>query len=61
MATTTSDKRTVRVAVTNPELTSLLSAQAQAGGLIDFDPDRVDLVTNGDGSWEILFEKDTVV
>jgi hypothetical protein len=60
MAITTSDKRVVRVEVSQEELTALLSAQANAAGIIDFAPDRVDMINNGDG-WEVLFEKDTPV
>jgi hypothetical protein len=59
MAVTTSDKRVVRVSITGEELTTLLSTQAKAAGIIDFDPDRVDLLNNGDG-WEVIFDKDTV-
>lgn len=61
MATTTKDSRIVRVSVTNAELTNLLSAQAQAAGFIDFDPDRTEIVSQGaSGGFEVVFEKDTV-
>lgn len=63
MATTTKDIRTVRISVTVAELNSLLSNQAKAAGLIDFDPDSVQ-VSETDaalGLYEIVFEKDNGV
>lgn len=55
MASTTSDKRVVRVALSNAELTNMLGEKALAAGFIDFTPDYVELVNNGDG-WEAVFE-----
>ena len=60
MATTTSDKRIVRVAVSANELATLLGSKAQELGLIDFVPATVEVIPQGDGSAEIVFEKDTV-
>ena len=62
MATTTKDIRTVRVSVTVAELNTLLSNPAKAAGLIDFDPDRVQVVETDPvaGTYEIIFEKDNV-
>lgn len=59
MATTTADKRVVRVMVTRAELANLLGQKAQAAGIIDFAPDRVSVVDNGDPGFEVSFEKDT--
>ncbi len=59
MAITASDKRVVRINVTDAELNNLLATQAKAAGLIDFDPDRVDLV-KGQSGWEVIFDKETV-
>lgn len=59
MATKTKDTRLVHVTVTNAELTNLISAQAKAAALIDFDPDRVEVLDQGDENFEIIFQKDT--
>lgn len=55
MATTTSDKRVVRVSLTDAELATVLGSKALEIGIIDFTPDRVELVNNGNG-WEAVFE-----
>jgi hypothetical protein len=60
MASTTQDKRVVRVAVTRAELVNFLGSQAKAAGIIDFDPDRTEVFDQGTTGFEIVFEKDTV-
>ena len=56
MATTTSDKRQVRVAVTRAEMSNLLGTQANAAGFIDFTPDSTEIFDNGTAGFEIVFE-----
>lgn len=64
MVTTIQDVRTVKVQVSLAELQTLLVTKARQQGIIDFDPDRIQIYENGDDSagntvFEILFEKDT--
>lgn len=59
MATKTSDSRIVKVTVTVPELTTLLGQRAQQAGIIDFEPDLVEVYRNGD-SYDCVFEKLTI-
>lgn len=56
MATTTSDKRIVRIAVTRAELAALLGAKAKEAGLIDFDPETTEVYDNGVNGFEIYFD-----
>ena len=62
MATTSKDVRTVVVSVTKTEMVSVLGEKAKQIGLIDFDPDRIEIrdseVTGM--AFDITFEKDTV-
>ena len=62
MATTSKDVRTVVVSVTKTEMVSVLGVKAKQIGLIDFDPDRIEIkdseVTGM--AFDITFEKDTV-
>lgn len=62
MPTTIKDTRTVRISVTVAELNTLLSDKAKQQGLIDFDPDfvQVSLTDPETGTYEIIFEKNTV-
>lgn len=60
MATTTSDKRVVRVSLSSAELANVLGAKALEVGIIDFTPDRVELINQGNG-WEAVFEVATPV
>jgi len=61
VATITSDSRTVTVSATKAELIDLLATRAKAAGLIDFDPDgvqvREEIDANGNSEFEIIFEK----
>lgn len=60
MAVQTKDYRTVKVMVTRGELAALLGQKAKEAGIIDFDPDRTEVLDNGDTGFEIVFEVDTV-
>ena len=57
MAITTSDKRVVKIAVSSTELATLLGSKATDAGLINFTPDSVEVIPQGDGSAEIVFIK----
>ena len=62
MATTGKDVRTVVVSVTKTEMIGVLGAKAKEIGLIDFDPDRIEIrnsVVIG-MAFDLTFEKDTV-
>jgi hypothetical protein len=62
MATTTSDKRIVRVTVTEAEMSALIGQKAKDAGLIDFDPDRIEVFHQGQGAgYEVTFELTTPV
>lgn len=62
MATTTCDKRIVRVNVSEAEMAALLGQKAKEQGLIDFDPDKVDAFHQGQGAgYEVTFELTTPV
>ena len=55
------DKRVVIVSITAIEMLSLLGAKARQTGIIDFDPDKVDVrISETSGmSFDIIFEKAT--
>ncbi len=57
MAKIIDDKQTTRVSVSLAELTSLIIAPAKAQGFIDYDPTRVDIDKNAEGSFVITFER----
>lgn len=61
MAETTSDRRVVVVKVTRAEMAQLLGSKAKEAGLIDFDPDRTQIIDNGSTGFDIQFDKDTEV
>lgn len=62
MATTARDQRTVALDVSKAEMVSLLGDKAKAAGLIDFDPDRIQVIETDPvlGTFQITFEKDNV-
>jgi hypothetical protein len=62
MADTVRDQRIVTVNVTKAELVNLLGSQAKAAGLINFDPDRVQVIESNPelDEFQIIFEKDNV-
>lgn len=64
MATVKSDNRTVTIAASKAELIDLLATRAKALGLIDFDPDGVNVIESidaaGVSNFEIVFEKRAV-
>ena len=59
MAKLVNDSRKVTIEVTQVELTDLLGKQAKAAGLIDFNPDRSDIIDHGDGRFDIHFYEDS--
>lgn len=60
MPTIQSDRRMVVVKVTETELATLLGEKAKAAGLIDFDPDTVEVINAGKANgWEIIFTQAT--
>lgn len=61
MATTSRDQRIVTVDVTQAELISLLAQKAQQAGLIDFDPDNIQVQEIVAGAeYQIIFSKENV-
>ena len=57
MATKLDDKQTVRVRVSQTELTNLLIQPAKDLGFIDFDPTRVGIDKEDTGNFVIVFER----
>jgi hypothetical protein len=58
MATTQRDQRIITVEVSRAELITLLADRAKQAGLIDFDPDNIQVVEvdPAQGTYNILFE-----
>ena len=59
MATTKRDQRVVTVEVSRAELITLLAERAKQAGLIDFDPDNIQVVEVDPvfpGTYNIIFE-----
>lgn len=61
MATTVEDKRVVIISVTASEMVNLLGTKAKDAGIIDFDPDSVDIKSSDDPgiAFTVIFEKST--
>lgn len=57
MARKIEDKQTVRVSLSQPELSKILIEPAKDAGLIDFDPTRVFIDQQKDGSFIVVFER----
>jgi hypothetical protein len=55
MAAKTADKRAATVTVSRPEMSTFLGNAAKNAGLIDFDPQTVDVFDQGDQGFEIVF------
>ena len=62
MATTKRNQQITTVEVSRVELRNLLGAKAKELGLIDFDPDTVQVIETdaGLGTHEIIFEREII-
>lgn len=55
MATKTQDKRSTTIAASRAEMSTFLGNAAKNAGLIDFDPQTVEVSDQGDTGFEITF------
>ncbi len=62
MSALVEDKRIVIISVTPNEIINVLGAKAKEVGLIDFDPDKIEIKNSSSSgmAFDITFEKNTV-